>query len=400
MKGLLILGLILFPIWTIAGYDDPILHEDKIVSEQIQLIREIPTTPVRDQYKTKTCWSFSGISLLETELIRMGKGEIDLSEMYIVRQNYERKADRFVRMHGKINFTAGGEANDVTDVVADFGIFPESAYSGLKDNEENHTHLQMDKELEEYVLSLIHNPNKELPGVWQNDIRKVLDSYLGKLPESFIYEGTEYTPKSFSRYLGLDMNQYVMITSFTHMPYYEEFILEVPDNWSWGKSYNLPLGEMIQIIDSAIYKGYSLAWAADITEPGFSFEKGMALVPQFIYEPRSKRIAEKWEKKSKEEKEELIFDSGMLLEELTVTPEKRQIAFDNYLTTDDHGMHIVGIAENKDGKSFYYVKNSWGGNNPYHGFLFVSKSYMEYKTISIMVNKEALPEAIAEKLNL
>jgi bleomycin hydrolase len=401
MKGLWTLVVILFSLLVFAENEDPLPNsEEQHSGQKIHIVKEIPTTPVRDQYKTSTCWSFSGISLLETELIRMGKGEIDLSEMFVVRQNYERKAERYIRMHGKINFTPGGEVNDVTDVVANYGILPESVYSGLKVDKENHIHLEMDKVLEEYVNAIIQNPNKELSPVWMEGIQEVLDSYLGELPESFVYEENEYTPKSFARYLGLELENYVMITSFTHQPYYESIILEIPDNWSWGKSYNIPLEELVQVVDSAIFNNYSVAWAADNSEPGFSFEQGLALVPEIVYAPRSKRIAEKWENKSNEEKEEAIFCSRKPVEEIVVTPENRQLAFDNYSTTDDHGMHIVGIAENREGKKYYYVKNSWGAENPYNGFLYVSQAYLQYKTISIMVHKDALPKAIAEKLKL
>lgn len=401
MKGTWILIFIVICLSVVAENEEPLSNKEELASgERIHIIKSIPTTPVRDQYKTSTCWSFSGISLLETELIRMGKGEIDLSEMYIVRQNYERKADKYVRMHGKINFTPGGEVNDVTDVIADFGILPESVYSGLKVDEENHTHLEMDKVLEEYVNTLIQNPNNELSPVWLNGIRNVLDSYLGELPESFVYEGVEYSPKSFAKYLGLELDNYVMITSFIHQPYYESIILEVPDNWSWGKSYNIPLEELVQVVDSAIYRNYSVAWAVDNSEPGFSFEHGLAIVPEIVYAPRSERIAKKWENKSKEEKETMMFRNRKPVKELIVTAENRQLAFDNYSTTDDHGMHIVGIAEDKEGKTYYYVKNSWGDDNPYDGFLYVSQAYFKYKTISIMVHKDALPEAIALKLGL
>lgn len=399
MKGFWIFLLALISSQLFAENSDPLSSGQDLESgEKIRIVKEIPTTPVRDQYKTNTCWSFSGISLLETELIRMGKGEIDLSEMFIVRHNYERKADKYVRMHGKINFAAGGEVNDVTDVIVNYGILPESVYSGLKVDSQNHIHMEMDKVLEEYVNAIIQNPNKELSSVWLSGMRKVLDSYLGELPESFIYKGEEYTPKSFANYLGLDLSNYVMITSFTHQPYYQPFILEVPDNWSWGKSYNVPLHELVQIVDSAINNNFSVAWAVDITEAGFSFQQGMAVAPEMIYAPRSKRFADKWEKKSKAEREELIFNAKKPVAELTVTPEVRQLAFDNYSTTDDHGMHIVGIAEGRDGKTYYYVKNSWGVDNPYSGFLYVSQNYFQYKTISVMVHKDALPQKVKNNL--
>lgn len=364
----------------------------------IHFIKKIPSTPVRDQYKTSTCWSFSGISLLETELIRTHKGSFDLSEMYVVRYTYARKADRFVRMHGKANFAPGGETNDVTEVVDKFGIVPESVYTGLKPDETNHKHAEMDRILEKYVQSLVDN--KELTPVWMDGFQHVLDSYLGTLPDFFEYEGSTYTPASFAEYLDIDPSDYVMITSFIHEPYYEPIILEIPDNWSWAESYNVPLDILEEIVDSALIKGYSVSWAADVTEEGFNFNKGFAVVPRMCYANESEAGVRKWRKLSDNEREETMFSLTKPVEELEITPEVRQKAFDNYSTTDDHGMHILGLATDKSGREFYYVKNSWGTDNPYNGYLFVSKPYFRYKTISVMLNKSAIPRLIGDKLSL
>jgi len=367
----------------------------------IVFINKIPTTPVRDQYKTSTCWSFSGISLIETELIRMEKGEYNLSEMFIVRHIYEKKADRYVRMHGKTNFAAGGETNDVTDVYIEFGIVPESVYSGLKADETNHRHGEMDRILSKYVETLVSGENKELSPVWKAGYEKVLDSYLGELPEDFEFHGQSYTPQSFAESLDISADDYVMITSFTHEDYYKPFILEIPDNWSWAESYNVPLNELEEIVDSALINGYSVSWATDVSETGFSYSEGLAVAPKLCYSDINVKGLKKWKKKkTRTEKNKVIFSFDQAVEELEVTPELRQTAFNNFTTTDDHGMHITGLARDKSGRMLYYVKNSWGTDNLFEGYFFVSKPYFRYKTISIMVHKDAIPEEILKKLAL
>ena len=401
MKRLLSFLLVLscLPISS-KSIDDVTKPSENESGRKIEFISKIPTTPVRDQYKTSTCWSFSGISFLETELIRMKKGEYNLSEMFFVRHNYEKKADRYVRMHGKTNFAAGGEVNDVTDVYAEFGIVPETIYTGLKPDETNHRHGEMDRILSKYVETLVSSEDNDLSPVWKEGYVKLLDSYLGELPEEFEYQGQNYTPQSFAESLDIDPDDYVMITSFTHEDYYKSFILEIPDNWSWAESYNVPLDEFVEIVDSALIKGYSVSWAADVSENGFNFSKGLAVVPKLCYSDDNSRGLKKWMKKSSNEKDKLIFSFDQAVEELEVTPEIRQVAFDNFSTTDDHGMHILGLARDRSGRMLYYVKNSWGTDNPFEGYFFVSKPYFRYKTISIMVHKEAIPEKIFKKLAL
>jgi bleomycin hydrolase len=277
---------------------------------------------------------------------------------------------------------------------------PEQVYSGLKVNSEKHVHIEMDRVLEKYISAIVAEPEKELSSVWQEGLDKVLDSYLGEIPDSFNYDGKNYTSASFAQSLDLHLDNYVMLTSFMDYPYYEPAVLEIPDNWSWAESYNVPLEILESVVDTALFKGFSVAWAADISEDGFSFKKGFALVPSILYAPESVRESIKWKKKSEDEKNELIFSLTNPVEEVHVTPELRQQAFDNYSTTDDHGMHIVGLAKDKSGRQFYYVKNSWGTDNPYNGYLFVSKPYFQYKTISIMLNKEALTPEIRSQLGI
>lgn len=402
MKVIYLFVLLAFSFLKISAADKDIetIIENSKTGEKLRVYNKIPATPVKDQYKTNTCWSFSGISLLESELIRMGKGEFDLSEMFIVRYDYERKAIRYMRMHGKTNFAPGGETNDVTDVINHFGIVPEEVYTVLKVDALHHVHGEMDRVLQKYLDALLANPDKELSPVWKEGFNRLLDSYLGELPDKFTYHDTTYTPFSFAEYLDVDPSDYIMITSFIHHPYYEPVILEIPDNWSWAESYNVPLDVLVEIVDSALFKGYSVAWAADITEKGFSFKSGLALVPKTLYAPELEKERNKWLKKTEDEREDILFDLNNPIEELNVTPELRQYAFDNYSTTDDHGMHIVGLAQDKNGKYYYYIKNSWGDENPYDGYQFVSKPYFQYKTISIMLNKEALPLRVIHDLSL
>jgi bleomycin hydrolase len=391
-------SMLLLPCLTArAGHEVTIVNsEEALEGSKVCLLVNIPTTPVKNQYKTNTCWSFCGISLIETELIRSGKGVYDLSEMFVIHHNYERKAERYVRMHGKTNFSPGGETNDVTDVINEFGIVPEEVYTGRKTDSEIHLHTELDRALEKYMNSLVANTGKEISPVWEENFEQVLDSYLGEIPDSFVYNGKKQTPGTFAASLGLHLENYVMITSFMKYPYFQPVILEIPDNWSWANSYNVPLDLLEAIVDTALYRGYSVGWSTDISESGFNFKKGLALIPALQYAPEMLKEENRWIRKSEDE----IFSMTEPVEELNITPEIRQTAFDNYSTTDDHGMQILGIAKDKSGTLFYYVKNSWGTNNPLDGFILVSRPYFQYKTISIMVNKEALTPEVRVRLNL
>ncbi len=362
----------------------------------------LPVTPVKDQYRSGTCWSFSGLSFLESEMLRLGKSEVDLSEMFIVYHSYSDKAEKTVRVHGNLNFSAGGAFHDVTNVIRRYGIVPESVYSGLQYGETKHVHGEMDRILKEEVDAIVENPNRKLSTVWHETVEATLNNYLGKIPESFYYEGLEYTPQSFaSNYVGLDMDDYVEITSYTHHPFYSKFILEIPDNWSWDEVYNVPLNEMEEIIDYSLKNGFTVAWAADVSEKGFATSnKGVAVLPAAPSENMDDAEIARWEALTEKEKESELYKLNNIVPEVNVTQEMRQVAFDNYQTTDDHGMHIVGTAKNKDGKIFYKVKNSWGDYNRYNGYFYASKPYVSYKTMSVMVHKDAIPQNIREKLNL
>ncbi len=398
LRYLLFVLIALFLTSTIKAVNEG----DKTEGFKFQDVMVLPATPVKDQYKSGTCWSFSGLSFLESEMLRIGKPEVDLSEMFVVRYSYSDKALKDVRMHGSLNFSAGGAFHDVINVIKKYGIVPEEVYRGLNYGEEKHVHGEMDRVLKSYVDAVILNKNKKLSSVWHESLDAILDTYLGKVPEAFEYEGEEYTPISFARdYVGLDLDNYVEISSYSHQPFYSEFILEVPDNWAWGEVYNVPLNELMEIIDSSLESGYTVAWAADVSEKGFlTSKKGVAVMPEIDLEDMSDTEIAHWDSLSEKEQQEELFKLDKPYKEVIVTQEMRQTAFDNYQTTDDHGMHIIGLAKDQNGEMYYKVKNSWGDYNLYDGYFYASKPYVRYKTTCIMVNIQSIPQHIRTKLNL
>lgn len=373
----------------------------EIKGYQFTMLHEVPTTPVKDQYRTGTCWSFSGLAFFENELLRMGKGAFDLSEMYSVRQAYMEKADRFVRFQGKTNFGNGGIIHDVLYNIKKYGLVPESAYPGLNYGEDKHVHAEMDALLSSYVNTVIENNNKKLSPAWLKGFEGILDAYLGKVPENFEVDGKTFTPKSFANELGINPDDYVIIGSYTHHPFYEQFILEIPDNWLRGQIYNLPLNELMEVVDHALENGYSVGWGADVSERGFSWKNGVAIVPDEEKPELDNLEMSKWESMSKKEKDELLYTFEGPIKEKLITQEMRQEQFDNYLTTDDHGMVFTGIAQDQNGTIYYKVKNSWSeAGNEYKGFFFASKSFVELKTIDVWIHKDAIPNQIKQKLGL
>jgi bleomycin hydrolase len=353
------------------------------------VVKNLDATAVQNQNMTGTCWSFSALSFFESELIRMGKGkDYNLSEMYVARRAYPMKADNYIRMHGKNNIGEGGGFPDVIQVMRKYGMVPEEVYTGKKDAKSQHYHGQ----LESTIISMVKSTVEEKSGkidfeAVHNSVEAVCDAFLGKAPEKFEYKGKSYTPKTYAEATGINPDDYVFVTSFTHHPFYSKFVLEVPDNWNWESMYNVPLNEFKEIMNNAIQTGYTIAWAADVSEKGFLFKDGIAVVPEKSYENMSA-----------EEKKELAIKPQP---QLNVTQEMRQKSFDNYETQDDHGMHIVGIVKDQNQTPYYVVKNSWGSDlNECGGYFFASESFVLYKTTSIMLHKKALPAALAKKLGI
>ncbi|WP_294080149.1 aminopeptidase C [Proteiniphilum sp. UBA5384] len=363
------------------------------------VVKENPVTPVKNQASSGTCWSFSGVGLLESELLRMGKGEFDLSEMYIVRRNYEDKARKYARLHGSLNFSAGGSFADVVETLNEYGIMPEDAYRGLNYGSETHNHGELDKVLKGYMDGIIGA--KSLSPVWMNGFSAILDTYLGPLPETFTYQGKQYTPQTFKDFLGIKQDDYISLTSFIHHPFYKSFAIEVPDNWRWANSYNLPIDELMEVIENALMKGYTVGWASDVSEAGFSRE-GIAIIPDENAAENAGSDQAKWLGLSTRERDaDLKSRIGKeVLAEKEITQEMRQESFDNYQTTDDHGMQIYGIAKDQNGNKFFMVKNSWGEAGPYKGIWYASDPFVRYKTLSVVLHRDAIPAETTIKLGL
>ncbi len=388
--------LLILPVFAIRA------QEKKDSGYHFTLVRELPHTPVKDQYRTGTCWSFAGASFIESELLRIGKPEVDLSEMFLVNHCYLDKADRYVRMQGNTNFGDGGLLHDILYVMKNYGLVPESSYPGLNYGEKKHVHGEVSNVLKGIVESVVQNKNRKISTSWSTAFRKSAEAYFGELPEEFKYDGKKYSPKTFLTDFagGINPDDYVEITSFSHHPFYQQFILEVPDNWLWEKMYNVPLDEIEQTIDNALEKGYTVGWAADVSEKGFATsQKGIAVVPEIDKEDMNDSELRKWEKLSESEKDKQLYKLNKPGKEKLITQEIRQAAFDSQETTDDHAMHIVGTAKDQNGTKYYKIKNSWGPYNSYDGYFYASIPYIRYKTTAIMVNKSAVPGEIRKKLN-
>ncbi len=369
---------------------------------QFTTIKENPYTSVKNQNRSSTCWSFSGIGFLETELLRLGKGEYDLSDMWVVNKTYNDKADMYVRMHGEHAFGPGGGFCDVTSVIRKYGIVPEEIYDGNNYGETLPIHGELDAVLQAYLEAIVKNPNRKLSPAWKNGYNALVETYLGKTPENFTYQGNQYTPLSYAASLGLNMDDYVSITSYTHHPFYTQFALEIPDNWAMALSYNLPLDEMMEVMHYAVDNGYCIAWGSDVSDKGFNWRKGVAIMPEkdFTSEDGSDRA--RWEKLSQNEKEQELYNFNKPGKEKIITQEIRQEGFDNYTTTDDHGMVIVGKAKDQAGNPYFIVKNSWGTapTNPYNGMFYASEPFVRMQTINFMIHKDAIPKHLKKKLNI
>jgi bleomycin hydrolase len=352
-------------------------------TEQINL----GTTSVKLQGSSGTCWSYSTNSFLESEMIRLGKQPVELSQIFSARNVYVEKGKNYVRMHGAVTLGDGGSLHDVINMYKKYGTVPREVYTGLNYGTDKNKFAEMAAIIEGVLTAVVKNPNGELTPSWEKAYASVIDSYLGKVPDNFTYKGKSYTPQSFAKeVVGINPDDYVEMSSFTSSPYYQKTVLAVPDNWSFDQVYNVKVNDMTDVIDNALKKGYTVAWATDVSEKSFSWKNGVAYV-----------ATKKYDDMTAEEKADMF--NGPKAEP-EITAEMRQAAFDNYQTTDDHGMHIIGLAKDQTGKEYYIVKNSWGETNDYKGFLFVTKNFVKYKTTALMVNKGGIPSEIAKKLGV
>ena len=364
---------------------------------EFTVVKENPVTSIKNQYRSGTCWCYSALSFIESEILRTKGQEVDLSEMFVVGKSYRDRAVKYVRLDGHLNFAAGSSFGDVLHVIEDYGIVPQEAYSGFNYGTEMPEQNELDAALAGYVRAIAQNPNKKLTTAWLNGFDGILDAYLGEVPETFAVNGTQYTPESYRDALGINADDYVNLTSFTHHPFYESFIIEVPDNWRWDSAYNLPIDELMEVMYNAIDKGYTIAWGSDVSENGFTRD-GLAVMPVEKKTAAAGSDQERWVGKAADQPKEEV--KAELPQEMVITQEMRQDGYDRKTTTDDHGMHIYGVAKDQNGTKYFMVKNSWGETGKYKGVWYASDSFVKYKTLNVVVHKDALPKNIAKKLGI
>ncbi len=372
---------------------------------EFTLLKDLEATPVENQNRTGTCWSFSSLSFMESEMIRKGHEPVNLSEMFIARNAYIGKAENYLRMYGTFNFGEGGAFHDIPWVIKRFGIVPESAYSGLEYGSDKHKHAEMEQALAAMLKVFVKKPQGgKLTKSWKKAFTNVVDAYLGDIPENtenftFQVDGVTYTPKSYAKHLDLNMDDYISITSYTHHPFYEKFVLEVQDNWALQSCYNVPLDEFMGIMEGAIDKGFTFAWGADVSEKGFSSRDALAILPEDQSTIKEKGKDDVFFSQNGAEKISNAFMQPV--KEKIVTQQERQDAFDEQTTTDDHGMHITGMVKDQKGTKYFIVKNSWGTTyNQCDGYFYASFPYVRYKTMNIQIHKDALSKSMKKKLGI
>ena len=352
------------------------------------IIKENGATSVKDQGSSGTCWSYSGNSFLESEMIRMGKQPIDLAEIFTARMSYHDKAKLYVLNNGTgITWGEGGALHDVINMFRKYGIVPQKTYTGLVNGQTRNNFAEMSEVIKEMLNVYAKNPSKKLSANWLDNIDSMLDAYLGKIPETFTYNNKKYTPKTFAKeVVGINPDDYVEISSYKDYPYYKPFVLPVPDNWSHDRVWNVPMEELTTIIDYAIKNGYTVGWATDVSEPYFSYKNGIAYVPNINLNNIDAETKANLFNGPKPDK--------------VITEDMRQDALNNLTTTDDHGMQITGLAKDQTGKEYYIVKNSWGSTNDYKGYLYATKPYVQFKSTAILVHKDGIPKDILKKLKV
>ena len=374
----------------------------KFPDYKFTVVKENPVTPVKNQYRSGTCWAYSTIGFVESEIIRLNKIKDeakypDFSEMFVVSHSYSDRAQKYVYLDGHLTFAAGSEADDVLHVIRDYGLVPQEAMNGMNYGTELPVQAELDAVLRAYVEAVVKNPNKTLSTAWHRGFDGILAAYLGEYPETFEVDGKTYTPASYRDALKFNPDDYVSLTSFTHHPFYTKFALEICDNWRWDSAYNIPIDEFMSVVDNAVMNGYTLAWGSDVSEPGFTRD-GLAILVNSEVKSTSGSDQERWVGKSSEtDKAKTEIPEPV---EYEATQEFRQKGFDNKTTTDDHGMQIYGIAKDQNGKKYYMVKNSWGTAGKFDGFWYATESFVAGKSIDIVVHKDALPKDLKSKLGI
>lgn len=366
------------------------------------IVKENPITSVKDQNRSGTCWAYSTLSYFESEILKNTGKTYDLCESFVANKDYMDRAVQVVRYHGDMQFAQGGSAYDVYYVLKNYGICPENAmpFPGSLYGDSLNNFNEFFSLLEPYVEGIATNKASKISGQWKVGFQGILDAYLGKCPENFTYEGKNYTPKSFASSLGLNMDDYVTITSYTHHPFYSQFVVEVQDNWRNPASYNLPMDEMMQIIDNAVMNGYTVAWGGDVSEPGFTRDGLAYMIDAKKMQSLQGSDMARWLGLSAAKRRNIIDSLGCNVPEEQPTQEMRQERFDNWELTDDHGMLIYGIAKDQNGKEYYMVKNSWGEAGKYKGTWYMTKTFIAANTMDYMVNKNAIPANIRKKMGI
>ena len=377
-------------------------QQDSIKKEgfQFEVIKNNPATPVKDQYRSGTCWSFATVSFVESELLRLGAGERDLSEMYFVYHAYREKAERYVRLHGSSNFGPGGQAHDVMNTIAEFGFAEENDYPGLLAGESKHLHGELDAVLKAYLDAVVQKKDGKLSKVWPDAYAGILDTYLGTINDQVAGKNPGGIP-AFAQKAGFNPADYIELTSYLHHPFYQKINLEIPDNWSQDLYYNLPLDELMDVMNHAIEKGYTICWDGDVSDKGFSHAKGVAILPEISSSSLDGTERARWEKLTEKEKNAELYSFSKPVTERNITPEIRQEDFNNLKATDDHLMHITGLATDQLGTRYYITKNSWAADsNKSGGYLNMSEAYIRLNTIAVMIHKDAIPPLIRKKLGI
>ena len=401
MKKVLIMALLAL-VGTTANAEDSKTSKENKNKPVFTVVKENKITSIKNQSRSGTCWDYSTLSFFESEILKKSGKTYDLCEMFVANKTYMDRATMAVRMHGDVSFSQGGSAFDPLYCIQHYGIVPENAMPlpGTLYGDSLANFSELFSVMTPYVESVAKNKNNKLSTAWKSGLQGILDAYLGKCPEKFMYEGKSYTPQSFAASLGLNWDDYVTFTSYTHHPMWTQFAVEVQDNWRWPLSWNVPIDDLCRIIDNAINNGYTVAWGGDVTEDGFT-RSGLGLAYNMErVRDMSGTDADRWLKFTKSKKRDVVDSLGISAPEVVPTQKMRQEAFDNWETTDDHGMHIFGIAKDQNGKEYYMVKNSWGETGDYKGIWYMSKAFVAYKTMDFMVNKNAVPQDIRKKLKL